>query len=297
MPLGTPTPIRRINLCCNSLGDTGLDILLDGLVEEIGMLAIDLQFNEITDAGGRIVEQVVRLNGELVIVDLRNNRIDPVLLRIIHSLLQVNMSRRLKAGEMPIHANGQMKMSQPQPIEWLSESHPLESTFHSTSTTSTSNLPYEHVRSSIRNANVLSHLRRHTSSSIKKINFASTKEAEAELRRKRRKWEEVEAAAKIKIPKGNLYPQNKSRSHNSSGVKIKSSSYTAPPLPTPHAKIPGSAWSHTPHQSENADVDIDIISHKLDSLFNDRKQKSKKPEYETSREAQLWAENQALKQR
>ncbi|KAJ3031564.1 UNVERIFIED_CONTAM: hypothetical protein HDU68_002662 [Siphonaria sp. JEL0065] len=108
---GSMSTTRNVKLnYATQKGDDGLDILMDGLVEEIGMLAIDLQYNDITDAGGRIVEQVVRLNGELVIVDLRNNRIDPILLRIITSLLQVNMSHRLKAGAMPVHSEGKIKM-------------------------------------------------------------------------------------------------------------------------------------------------------------------------------------------
>ncbi|KAI9342591.1 hypothetical protein BDR26DRAFT_859221 [Obelidium mucronatum] len=293
MPLGTPTPIRRFNLCCNSLGDNGLDILMDGLVEEIGMLAIDLQYNDITDAGGRIVEQVVRLNGELVIVDLRNNQIDPILMRIITSLLHVNMTRRLKAGAMPTHSQSKLKMDQPQPIEWLSESHPLESTFHSTSTTATSTTPYECVRSSIRKANVLNHLRRHTSSSIKKLNFASTKDAEAELRRKRRKWDEVEAAAKIRIPKGNLYPQNTTKKVQQPKQKDGTSA----------TKIPGLSWLDSQSAIYDSDnTGLEDVSHRLNLLVMDRQPtlqqlNGKDREYSTPREAQLWAENQSLKEK
>ncbi|ORY49922.1 hypothetical protein BCR33DRAFT_713523 [Rhizoclosmatium globosum] len=267
VPIGTPTPIRRLNLCCN--------------IEEIGMLAIDVQYNNITDAGGRIVEQIVRLNGELVIVDVRNNRIDPILLRIITSLLQVNMTRRLKAAEMPLDTNGKRK-PQPQQVEWLSETHPLESTFHSTSTTSTSSIPYESVRVKIRQANQT---------------FATTQAAEAELRRKRRKWDEVEDAAKIHIPKGNLYPQSK-QSKNYKQTKASKSKQYEEAVP---AKIPAPAWTteKPPVLFESVqDVELEIISDKLNNLLSNRKPEPKsKAELSTTREAHLWAENQALKQR
>ncbi|KAI8611742.1 hypothetical protein BC830DRAFT_634822 [Chytriomyces sp. MP71] len=295
IPLGTPTPIRRLNLCCNLLGDMGLDILLDGLVEEIGMLAVDVQYNDITDAGGRIVEQLVRINGELVIVDLRNNRIDPILLRIITSLLQVNMTRRVRASSVPFKTKNRSI------VTWLSESHPLESTYHSTSTTATSSIPYENVRIAMRKANVLNHLRRHTSSSIRKQNFASTKDAEAEIRRKRRKWAEVEAASRNKIPKGNL-PLKKSTDPKTSKTKLASN-----PSIGVSMRIPGPAWTEAlssepvdfpPYDARGLDVNAELedISEKLDSLFVASKHR-KERKYETVREARLWAENQALKQR
>ncbi|KAJ3140818.1 hypothetical protein HK100_008989 [Physocladia obscura] len=235
VPLGTPTPIRRLNLCCNNLGDKGLEILMEGLSEEIGILAIDAQYNDISDAGGRIVEQIVRLNGELVIVDLRNNNLDAILLRIITSLLQVNMNRKLTAAggtqfDCKLAKLKDKTRDRPQPIEWLPESHPLESTFHSTLTTTVSSGPYETVRSAIRRANVLNHLRRHTSSSIKKQTFASTKDAENEIRRKRRKWEEVEEAAAMRIPKA--------KGEN----KLRATKITKQKLIPKTTKIPTTLW-------------------------------------------------------
>ncbi|KAJ3264222.1 Centrosomal protein of 78 kDa [Chytriomyces hyalinus] len=312
IPLGTPTPIRRLNLCCNRLGDNGLDILLEGLVEEIGMLAIDLQYNEITDAGGRIAEQLVRINGELVILDLRNNRIDPILLRVITSLLQVNMNRRIKASHIP--SNG--KTQSPQVVEWLSDTHPLESTYHSTSTTPTSSVPYEAVRTAIRNANVLSHLRRHTSSSINKQTFASTKDAEAEMRRKRRKWEEVEAAAKMRIPKGNLPKPKPAKTKAQAKAKSKVGSLADKAYAA--TKIPSAAWiepsetklSNIPPfdgRVDELDMELEEISGRLGALFKSHKNTDRararkwddpkeKVNLEISREAELRAENLALRQ-
>ncbi|KAJ3238796.1 Centrosomal protein of 78 kDa [Chytriomyces hyalinus] len=312
IPLGTPTPIRRLNLCCNRLGDNGLDILLEGLVEEIGMLAIDLQYNDITDAGGRIAEQLVRINGELVILDLRNNRLDPILLRVITSLLQVNMNRRIKASHIP--SNG--KTQPAQVVEWLSDTHPLESTYHSTSTTPTASVPYEAVRTAIRNANVLSHLRRHTSSSINKQTFASTKDAEAELRRKRRKWEEVEAAAKMRIPKGNL-PKSKP-TKTKAQAKAKSKMGSSADKPYAATKIPSAVWiepsetklsSIPPYDArvDELDMELEEISGRLAALFKSRKNTDRagvrawddpnsKVNLKISREAELPAENLALRQ-
>ncbi|KAJ3392161.1 Centrosomal protein of 78 kDa [Entophlyctis sp. JEL0112] len=331
IPVGTPSPIRRLNLCCNSLGDSGISAIMDGLTEEIGLLAVDLQFNDITDAGGRIVEQTVRANGELVIVDLRNNRLDPILLRIIKTLLQVNMTRRLKASDL-----GETKEPQthraPNPIEWLSAQHPLESTFHSTSTTVTrasAGTPYEAVRSAIRRANTLNHLRRHTTSSIKKqaLALASKDVRQNELRRKHRKWQEVEEAAEMSIPRGHDIASHTVNVPRRTDKKNSTKAALIHPVIT---KIPSARWiepeaGESPNpktrqkfakvqrgirqaDSPVSDHDMAEISSKLELLFpkngtfNTKSEQTSTQSTKQSlanhrcREAQLWTENQTLKQ-
>ncbi|TPX33062.1 hypothetical protein SeMB42_g07527 [Synchytrium endobioticum] len=80
--------IRRLNLSCNLLGDEGCEFLADALRDELGLRALDLQFNDISDRGGRAFQQMLDFNRQLVLLDLRNNHLDPVL----HHLLQ----RRLR---------------------------------------------------------------------------------------------------------------------------------------------------------------------------------------------------------
>lgn len=89
--------LKRLNLSCNLLGNDGCEVFVDALKEEIGLrgrrlgwgfrrvpyllsspppfsnTALDLQSNSINDAGGRMIEQMLRINTDLVIVDLRNN--------------------------------------------------------------------------------------------------------------------------------------------------------------------------------------------------------------------------------
>lgn len=87
------TPLQRLTLNGNNLGDEGLDYLCDLLSEEIGLLgmmlvgipfrtcklkanektALDMQANGITETGARMVSNMLTMNKEIQIVDIRNN--------------------------------------------------------------------------------------------------------------------------------------------------------------------------------------------------------------------------------
>nr|KAJ3419959.1 Centrosomal protein of 78 kDa [Polyrhizophydium stewartii] len=89
-----PRPLKRLNLCRNSIGDAGCEALLDLVREEVGILALDLQMNGITDRSGMIACGVLSQNVEIVVLDLRNNPIDATLLCAVHQALAVNEKRR-----------------------------------------------------------------------------------------------------------------------------------------------------------------------------------------------------------
>ena len=55
------------------IGDEGIDILMDLLSEEVGLIAVDLQDNGITLSGANIALSILQLNKEIQILDLRNN--------------------------------------------------------------------------------------------------------------------------------------------------------------------------------------------------------------------------------
>ena len=67
------TPLQRLSLNVNSIGDEGVDILTDLLAEEIGLIALDLQDNKISELGASMVERMLHLNKEIRIVDITNN--------------------------------------------------------------------------------------------------------------------------------------------------------------------------------------------------------------------------------
>ncbi|KAI8808001.1 hypothetical protein BJ742DRAFT_739352 [Cladochytrium replicatum] len=78
-------PIKRLNLCNNRLRDEWCCILMDALGGEIGFI----------DTGGRVVVQTLNHTGELVLVDLRNNGIDPALYEIDNRLVRNSVSQGL----------------------------------------------------------------------------------------------------------------------------------------------------------------------------------------------------------
>ncbi|KAI9197297.1 uncharacterized protein BJ171DRAFT_570855, partial [Polychytrium aggregatum] len=137
-----PIPLKRLNLCNNMIQDRGVDCLMESLREEIGLLALDLQFNNITAVGGRIVEQVLLLNQEIIIVDLRNNNV------VICDSLEVNVSlqkTRPKNGQIRSFAfavgnadgifesecstNQWLVHSEDPDLQWLDGHRPLKDTF------------------------------------------------------------------------------------------------------------------------------------------------------------------------
>ncbi|KAJ3128457.1 Centrosomal protein of 78 kDa [Irineochytrium annulatum] len=82
---GGCTPIRRVTLCGNAIGDVGLAALLACLEEEVGLAALDLQNCGITDAGGAAALEALGYNREVVVMDLRGNDVDPAMRRRIRA--------------------------------------------------------------------------------------------------------------------------------------------------------------------------------------------------------------------
>ncbi|KAJ3283857.1 hypothetical protein HK104_010187 [Borealophlyctis nickersoniae] len=138
--------LRRLNLCCNQLGDEGVDVLMESLREEIGLRALDLQYNRISDAGGRIVEQILHMNRELCIVDLRNNALDDIHWRVIQHFLSVNAELAKTNHRRP--ASGEEN----DPFTtWLDPKTPLSDTFlFMSSAFKTRNRHHQHTESSVK---------------------------------------------------------------------------------------------------------------------------------------------------
>ena len=67
------TPLQRLTLNTNSIGDEGVDILMDLLSEQVGLIALDLQNNNISINGAKMVLSMLELNEEIQIVDIRLN--------------------------------------------------------------------------------------------------------------------------------------------------------------------------------------------------------------------------------
>ncbi|KAJ3072194.1 Centrosomal protein of 78 kDa, partial [Quaeritorhiza haematococci] len=99
------TPIKRVNLCSNGgFGDRGVKAVAEVLREEIGVCALDLQKVGATNTGARFIEQVVRLNRQLVVVDLRQNQIDPILMKVLHQALDSNLRKFLSKSINPANS-------------------------------------------------------------------------------------------------------------------------------------------------------------------------------------------------
>ncbi|KAI8852208.1 hypothetical protein BC829DRAFT_430832 [Chytridium lagenaria] len=141
----------RVNLSCNCIGDDGCTAIMESLREEMGLLALDLQMNGITDAGGRFVEQMVKINGEVMIVDIRNNKIDRLLQNIIFEKLDRNTERALELNNI----NAKRITNAQTDLFWLDPEYPLLCSFFDIVS-----------RHSPPNASV-----RHTISSLKKRSF------------------------------------------------------------------------------------------------------------------------------
>ena len=70
-----PRPLKRLIMCNNRLKDEGCDILLDLFREQVGLVAMDLQYNQLTDKSGKAVQNILGMNTSVVVLDLRNNDI------------------------------------------------------------------------------------------------------------------------------------------------------------------------------------------------------------------------------
>ena len=77
-------------MCQNNLGDNGASPLFDLLFEEVGLAALDLQYNNLTNKTATKALQVLKVNRDLVVLDLKFNSINPDSLNKINSYLAVN---------------------------------------------------------------------------------------------------------------------------------------------------------------------------------------------------------------
>ncbi|KAI8827207.1 uncharacterized protein EV422DRAFT_594297 [Fimicolochytrium jonesii] len=121
---GLPSPIKRLTLCHNQLGDNGVHYLMEALVEEIGLEALDLQFNGISGIGAGIVQQVLHLNKELKIVDLGSNDVENDTLDTLFRFLQSN------GGPSPDYlARSPLDPSGKLSLQYLDPLDPLRNTY------------------------------------------------------------------------------------------------------------------------------------------------------------------------
>ncbi|KAJ3367404.1 Centrosomal protein of 78 kDa [Kappamyces sp. JEL0680] len=70
-----PKPLKRLIMCENELGDNGALPLFDLLLEEVGLSALDLQFNGLSEKSCEKALSVLEVNQDLVVLDLKNNDI------------------------------------------------------------------------------------------------------------------------------------------------------------------------------------------------------------------------------
>jgi hypothetical protein len=93
-----PRPLRRLNLCCNMMGDEGFRALLDVVKEEVGLLALDLQEIRITESSGIDALAALKENQEILIFDIRNNSLSQELDLKISEFLSRNKQLKDQKG-------------------------------------------------------------------------------------------------------------------------------------------------------------------------------------------------------
>ncbi|KAI8904802.1 hypothetical protein EDD86DRAFT_249568 [Gorgonomyces haynaldii] len=91
-----PQALKRLNLCCNFIGDEGLSLLLDLIREQVGLLGLDLQLNGITERMAPQIIDALSFNTTMILLDLRNNKLEYATLLTIHQSLAVNEKQRLE---------------------------------------------------------------------------------------------------------------------------------------------------------------------------------------------------------
>ncbi|KAI9099516.1 hypothetical protein DFS34DRAFT_75198 [Phlyctochytrium arcticum] len=126
-----PAAIKRLCLPHNDFGDEGVHTLMESLVEETGLAALDLPCNGITDLGARIVEQVLHLNKELQVVDLRSNFVSSEMWDMVCRRLCENRGTELQV----VSATGEwaditrVKTTDPE-VKWLPPTDPLRFSYY-----------------------------------------------------------------------------------------------------------------------------------------------------------------------
>jgi len=85
--------LRRITLNHNSIGDSGVTILIEAILDDLWLKALDLQYCDITISGAEMLLQLVKDNKSLSVVDIRgNNQVQPSLVAAIVQQLAENNS-------------------------------------------------------------------------------------------------------------------------------------------------------------------------------------------------------------
>ncbi|KAI9139272.1 hypothetical protein BKA69DRAFT_1168485 [Paraphysoderma sedebokerense] len=86
--------LKRLIVCNNALGDLGLMYLIETLTNDCGLKALDLIQNNITEEGASAVIELLKAKTELILIDLRNNNFDEVLLKNIEAQVQAIAAKR-----------------------------------------------------------------------------------------------------------------------------------------------------------------------------------------------------------
>jgi hypothetical protein len=124
--------IKRLNLCNNNIGDIGMNSLFEIITEDLGLEAVDVQFNSITNEGLKDIDYLIKLNKTLIIFDLRNNNIDDELMKRIDNYLKEN--KELRNNQNPFSSSSKNKE-----FKMLDGVNPLSFSYHTKEIKITSN--------------------------------------------------------------------------------------------------------------------------------------------------------------
>jgi hypothetical protein len=121
VPQDAPKPLKRLIICSNDLGDEGCSPLFDLILEEVGLWAIDLQGNKLSNKSAKRALMIMKNNHDLVVLDLRNNQVDTVHLELLHGLLSKNLKEQIDKSNI--------KKNDPD-LVWLDGKDPLKSIYY-----------------------------------------------------------------------------------------------------------------------------------------------------------------------
>jgi hypothetical protein len=122
--------IKRLNLCNNSLGNEGLVYILEAICEPIGIQAIDLQFNGITKDMIDLIENVLRKNSQLFILDIRNN-FSPSFSTSVSDLMLDNVHKHCPSNtRQDLQLENIQNLLNDPDLELLNASNPLAESHH-----------------------------------------------------------------------------------------------------------------------------------------------------------------------
>ncbi|EGF79227.1 hypothetical protein BATDEDRAFT_89893 [Batrachochytrium dendrobatidis JAM81] len=138
LPLKAPVSLKRLNLCHNRIGDIGCEALLDLVREEVGLLALDMQFNELTTKSAVLAHTVLEQNIEMTVFDIRNNLIEDKYLYSIHKLLfrndqqrcEITKTGRKSALSRESSVSNAMTIQPDPDLYWLDSKDPLKDTYY-----------------------------------------------------------------------------------------------------------------------------------------------------------------------